>query len=188
MGAIRRSYGVDELLNLFLQANEMFLKKDIELLLLNVSERSWYSRFATYLEDLRKKYHLVGYRVDTEYNRSDAGKIKSILDNHTFQIIPITCDIILHSGGKNKFQDNLLCIEMKKSTALKKEKLEDKKRLSLLTKVSFDDVWSADGKALPEHVCGNVLGIYYEVNEKKRFVYIETYWYGAKTDNFTISF
>ena len=184
----KKIYTADELLNFFLQANEIFLKKDIELLLLNVSERSWYSRFATYLETLRKKYHIVGYRVDTEYNRSEEGKLKTILDDHTFQIIPITCDIILHSGGKNKYQDNLLCIEMKKSTASKKEKLEDKKRLSLLTKVSFDDVWSADGRALPENVCGYVLGLYYEVNVKKRSIYMETYWHGEQMENFTISF
>ena len=183
----RRNYGPEELLQLFLNANAQFLKEDKDLLITNVSERSWYSRFSCYLENLRKKNHINGYYVDTEYNRND-GKLKTMLDDETFKIISITCDIILHSRGKNKLQDNLLCIEMKKATAKEQEKWEDKKRLSLLTKVSFDDVWSADGKALPEHVCGYILGIYYEVNRKKKTIYMETYYQGRKVEDFTISF
>jgi hypothetical protein len=51
---------------------------------------------------------------------------------------------------------------MKKASAPENEKQNDKLRLMALTKDSYDDVWSFDGKTLPEHVCGYTLGIYYE--------------------------
>ena len=39
----------------------------------------------------------------------------------------------------------------------------------------FDDVWSFGGKALPEHVCRYVLGVYYEINYKRKSIRIEYY-------------
>jgi len=150
------------------------LKNDSGLLSSNVSERSWYSRFSIYLTEQVKKSKLNGYYVDTEYNRN-GNKLKTIFDNNTLEIFNITCDLIIHSRGEIYSNDNLICIEMKKSNSPESKKEEDKKRLRLLTKKSFNDVWSADGKALPEHVCGYKLGIYYEVDIKNKFIYIEYY-------------
>ena len=93
-----------------------------------------------------------------EYNRNN-GKIKTI-KNSKEEIITINCDLIIHSRGEIIEQDNLLALEMKKSTAPKEEKLKDKERLMALTKDTFDDVWPFDGKTLPEHVCRYILGIY----------------------------
>ena len=56
--------------------------------------------------------------MDTEYNRN-GGSLKTIFDNERdLKVIKVTCDIIVHSRGKNIKQDNLICIEMKKSTAI----------------------------------------------------------------------
>ena len=69
---------------------------------------------------------------------------------------------------------------MKKSYRPVKEKENDKARLVALTKDSYDEVWSFDGKTLPEHVCGYDLGIYYEIDSKNCLVYIEYYVKGKK--------
>jgi len=164
---------IELLKKIFINANEKFLINDISLIEDNVSERSWYTHLAMYLENEIKEKKINGYWVDTEYNRNN-GKLKTILDNNT-EIIPVTCDIILHSRGNNKLQDNLICIEMKKSTSNDAEKIKDRKRLKILTRKSYDNIWSADGSVLPEYVCGYLLGIYYEVNIKTRKILIEYY-------------
>lgn len=161
---------------MFINANEKFLINDNSLIINNVSERSWYTRLAIYLENEIKEKKIIGYCVDTEYNRNK-GKLKTILDYNT-EIIPVTCDIIVHSRGNNKLQDNLICIEMKKSTSSNAEKIKDRKRLKILTRKSYNNIWSADGRTLPEHVCGYLLGIYYEVNIRTRKILIEYYYDG----------
>ncbi|WP_097028599.1 hypothetical protein [Clostridium peptidivorans] len=64
---------------------------------------------------------------------------------------------------------------MKKSRRPKKEKDKDRERLMALTKDSFDEIWSFDGKTLPEHVCRYKLGVFYEVNYKKKQIALEYY-------------
>lgn len=164
---------VDVLKEIFEKSNLCFLKNDKSLLIHNVSERSWYSRFAIYMTELIKKYGIKNYYVDTEYNRN-GNRLKTVFDTN-LEIINITCDVILHSRGTVFENDNLICIEMKKSNALFTDKEEDKKRLKLLTKNSYDGIWSADGQTLPEHVCGYKLGIYYEINIESKSIYIEYY-------------
>ena len=164
---------VNILIDIFEKANSCFLENDKSLLINNVSERSWYSRFAIYMTEFIGKSGIKNYYVDTEYNRN-GNRLKTVFDVD-LEIINITCDIILHSRGTIFENDNLICIEMKKSNALFKDKEDDKKRLKLLTKNSYDGIWSADGNTLPEHVCGYKLGIYYEVNVEDRTIYIEYY-------------
>ena len=126
------------------------------------------------------------YYVDVEYNRN-AGKLKTIINND-FCITNITCDLIVHSRGENIKQDNLIAIEMKKHTATREEKQNDINRLIALTKDSYDDVWSYDGKTLPEHVCGYIIGIYYEINIRLRKIIIKYYSEGVQVANNIISF
>ena len=38
------------------------------------------------------------------------------------QIVTINCDLIVHSRGQNTLQDNLIALEMKKSTGRQKDK------------------------------------------------------------------
>ena len=77
---------------------------------------------------------------------------------------------------------------MKKSTAVEGTKISDKRRLQILTRDSFDDIWSFDGKELPEHVCRYKLGVYYEVNLRKQMVHIEYYEKGKKSKEYDLNF
>lgn len=177
-----------QIIDVFEKANELFLKEQKDLIISNVAERCWYTSFAIYLNEQITKNNIKGYYVDTEYNRNK-GKLKTIFDNENdFKIYKINCDVIVHSRGKNVKQDNLICIEMKKSTASKDAKISDKRRVKILTKDSFDDIWSYDGKSLPEHVCRYKLGVYYEINIRRQRVLIEYYEKGEKVKEYNIDF
>ena len=168
-------FTTSNLKNIFERASKLFLKEQYLLILSGVSERCWYTQLAMYF-------------VASEYKRNDK-KIKTICySEEELKVIKVTCDIIVHSRGDNIEQDNLICIEMKKSTAKKASKIADKTRLRTLTKDSFDDVWSYDGKTLPEHVCRYKLGVYYEINIKEQKVHIEYYQKGEKSKEYDIKF
>ena len=176
----------DELESLFKQTNSIFLKRECNLILSGVSERCLCATIAGYFIEAIRSTVLQNYYVDVEYNRND-GKVKTII-NGEMKVIPITCDLIIHSRGEQK-KDNVLAIEMIKSTVLKSEKISDKERLIALTKsVDNNDIWSSDGTVHPEHVCGYDLGIYYEVNLGKRFVLIEYYIHGMKNSEEVVHF
>ena len=81
----------------------------------------------------------------------------------------------MHSRGQNVLCDNLIALEMKKSTGRQVDKDSDRTRLECLTKSPEQDVWSYGGKASPEHVCGYGLGIYYEVNFTRGTIWVEYY-------------
>lgn len=177
------------MIEIFENTNELFLKKEKEFLLSGVAERSWYTRLSIYLNKLIEEVGINEYYfVDTEYNRN-LGKVKTILDDtNNFEIVEVICDFLLHSRGNNIIQDNLICIEMKKSTRTKLEKDKDKNKVRILTKDSFDDIWSFDGTCLPEHVCRYILGIYYEINIEIAEAYIEYYNKGKLIKRYEIKF
>jgi len=127
------------------------------------------------------------YKVDVEYNRNKGGKLETITTDGT-NSLNITCDLIVHSRGASKIQDNLIAIEMKKSTRTKKSRNKDRDRLKALTKSEFDDVWSYDGTCLPEHVCRYVLGIYYEINYNTRNIQIEYYKEGLLKKTYKVGY
>ncbi len=175
------------MVELFEQANRRFLDQEQSLLVSNTSERTLCGALMLHLNDLiARDESFSGYHVDVEYNRND-GEIKTILGPE-MQIININCDLILHSRGEHPEQDNLIALEMKKSERPSLEKEKDKNRLIALTKDSFDDIWSNDGKTFPEHVCGYVLGIYYEINYQRHHIDVEYYRCGAKCNEFPITF
>lgn len=161
----------------FFAANRRFLLEEKELLLTDVSERGICARLMLHLQREIDKSIFYKYYVDVEYNRNQ-GKVKTIMNNE-MKIIPITCDLIVHSRGEVVEQDNLLAIEMKKVNATIEDKQKDKERLIALTKTSFDDIWSFDGKTLPEHVCGYLLGIYYEIDQYHNRICMEFYSEGV---------
>ena len=163
----------------FEQSLALFLLQEVDALLSDVNERNNCGRLAIYMEGVARDHGLSAYYADTEYNRKQEGRLKTILDDD-HKIVAINCDLILHSRGKVVAADNLIAIEMKKSDRPEKEKQKDRDRLRALTKASYDDVWSADGIALPEHVCGYVLGTYVELNRAKRICLVEYYSLGAK--------
>lgn len=162
---------------MFARALERFLNTERENILRGTSEPNLCGRLAMALEDERIREGLKEYVVDTEYNRN-GGKVKTIID-HDAQIVTIRCDVIVHSRGRVLPQDNLIAIEMKRASHSDGEKKKDRIRLQAMTKSSFDDVWSADGKTMPEHVCGYVLGYYLELNSAEEHFLVEQYGDGA---------
>ncbi|WP_084783467.1 hypothetical protein [Paenibacillus sp. FJAT-26967] len=181
----------ERLTEIFEKANQKFIKDDLELLLSNVSERTLCGALMLHLNTLVQNSEFAGYKVDVEYNRNKNGKVKTHLKTirgHKDIVVKINCDIIVHSRGNNIHQDNLVAIEMKKSNRKQEEKESDRYRLIALTKDSYDDIWSFDGKTFPEHVCRYALGIYYEVNHKAQFIIIEYYSKGNIFSKKEISF
>lgn len=180
-----------EIITLFETANHQFLASSQSLLQSKVSERTLCGALMLCLHDsIKNKGSFDRYYVDVEYNRNK-GSVKTISKTISGQhehIIKINCDLILHSRGEHPEQDNLIAIEMKKSTRPKSEKESDKDRLKALTKDSFDDIWAYDGHSLPEHVCRYVLGVYYEIDFKRQLVKIVYYWKGQYHQEYTLLF
>lgn len=176
---------------MFEKANKDFIKKNIMLLETQVSERTLCGALMIEIYKVLKNTEFSKYYVDVEYNRNIGGKVKTIrktVQGSDMQIITINCDLIVHSRGENVSKDNLIALEMKKSTGKKVDKEKDKARLECLTKPPGEDIWSYDGKVFPEHVCGYKLGIYYEINYKKRNILIEYYSDGYVYNKYVINF
>jgi hypothetical protein len=166
---------------------DRFFSRELHGVLNGVSERNSCGRLAIHMESVSKEMGLDGYHADTEYNRKQRGELKTILDDQ-HKVIKVTCDLILHSRGKIVAADNFIAVEMKKSSAPSTEKDKDRDRLRALTKDSFDGVWSNDGIALPEHVCGYVLGVFMELDRAQREYRLEFYEKGRQTNVVVRSF
>lgn len=181
----------DEIVNLFEQANTAFLMADQSLFANQVSERTLCGALMLHIHDIIKQdISYADYHTDVEYNRNK-GSIKTVrktIRGSGEEIIPINCDLILHSRGTHFEQDNLLAVEMKKSVRPSSEKNKDRERLIALTKDSFDDIWAWDGKNLPEYVCRYVLGVYYEINYQHQKILIEYYRQGSRVYSYTKEF
>lgn len=173
-----------KLISFFEDANNRFLNENVNFILSNVSERSLCHCLGQSLYYVLMNSDFSSYHIDVEYNRNN-GRIKTI-SNENLVVIPIVCDLIVHSRGEIVEKDNLIAIEMKKSYRSRSEKDKDKARLIALTKQSYDDVWSFDGFTFPEHVCGYELGIYYEINITQNKVFIEYYAKGLKITEYEI--
>lgn len=157
---------------------EFFLHETQEVLE-GVNERSSCGRMAIYMQRIAEANGLRGYFADTEYNRKQDGRVKTIIDRE-LKVVTINCD--LHSRGGSIAADNLIAVEVKKREGREEEKAKDRERLRALTKASYDDVWSYDGVVLPEHVCGYVLGIYIELDRQHRQCLLEYYKSGDKVE------
>ena len=172
----------DQMTALFESADTYFREQDKALFWSQVSERTLCGALMLHLHDIISMDNtFAGYHVDVEYNRNK-GNIKTIqkeISDNQREIIPINCDLIVHSRGECIQQDNLIAIEMKKSHRTRKEKDNDRARLVALTKDSFDDVWAFDGVNPPEHVCGYILGVYYEIDYRRNLILIEYYHRGT---------
>lgn len=175
----------NKLVKIFECANRNLLLEDKELFDSEISERTLCGALMIHLVNALKETDYSSYNVDVEYNRNKNGKLKTItktIEGPDEKIIRVNCDLIVHSRGKIPNQDNLIAIEMKKSSRPKDGKDKDRERLMALTKDSFNDIWSFDGKSLPEHVCRYVLGVYYEINFRERTILLEYYKRGKKVE------
>lgn len=169
------------------QALDDFFQNEVASILDGVSERNNCQRLSIYLEQRASEAGIKGYYADTEYNRKQGGRVKTILDAD-MEVVVIQSDLILHSRGASVGEDNLIAIEMKKSVRPAKEKEDDRKRLRAMTKSSFDGVWSKDGSTHPEHVCGYIMGLYVELDAAKRSALVEHYECGRMSSAKTIAF
>ncbi len=181
------SPSLDEMIALFEQANSEFVKDEAENIASGVSERNLCGCMMLKLRRGLDQSPYADYFVDVEYNRNESGRLKTYVWGKLAPIT-ITCDLIVHSRGRNLIQDNLIAIEMKRHNHPKEAKDSDKLRLKCLTRDSFDDIWSFDGKSLPEHVCRYILGVYYELNSEKRQVAVRYYVKGAMLREYTLKF
>ncbi len=174
------------LLDMLYLANREMLKEDIANIKYDVSERNLCASLMAKLKELIRESKFANYYVDVEYNRN-FGEVKTIIDDD-YNIIQITPDLIIHSRGENVSQDNLLAFEMKKSSATLTEKEKDKKRLRIMTRDSYDNVWCIDDGVLPKHVCGYKIGIYYEIDNIREKILFEVYHKGKLWNRFNHTF
>lgn len=152
-----------------------------------VSERNLCQRLSFPLEARAHAAGLNQYYADAEYNRANDGRLKTIAGEN-MEVVTITCDLILHSRGIKREADNLIAIEMKRSTHPAAEKRKDRIRLMALIREPMDGVWSADGRADPFHVCGYVVGYFAELNLEAGLFRIEEYVRGELKDQFVEHF
>lgn len=151
-----------------------FLREELSNILDDVAERNLCARLAMHFENHMKREHLKGYYADPEYNRKQGGEVKTIICGE-HEVIQITCDLIIHSRGKIMGRDNLIAIEMAKPNKSSQEIRDDKNRLRALTKTSFNDTWSNDGRTHPEHVCGYMSGLFLMIDRRSRDASLESY-------------
>jgi len=161
------------LMHLFIECSEQFVQTERKLILSGVSERCLCGAFMTIFRKVLDKSPFSAYYADIEYNRNFDGQIKTIIDDH-YQVTNITCDLIIHSRGENSLRDNLIAIEMKRDNHPEAEKNKDRIRLRALTKPTNDsETFSADGRVFPQHVCGYILGVFYEISLDKNIINIQ---------------
>lgn len=165
---------------IFNDAFDSFLKREGYTLLQNVSERNTCGRLAYFIERQLESEGVIGYYADTEYNRKQRGKVKTII-NKEFRVISITADLIVHSRGEIAApRDNIIAIEVKKASRPTHEKANDIARLIAMTCEPYNGVWNyEDGH--PEHVCGYAVGIYMEIRREQMQVAFEYFKRGLKT-------
>lgn len=159
---------------IFKEANEMFLRKNINSIERDVAEECLCSSLSKCIEEVMKKKNIIGYYADVNYNRNEY-MYKTII-NDKCEIIRINCDLIVHSRGKNKIQDNLLALEMKKKNN-SKEREENKQRLKIMTKNTY--YGEVIFEELPRHICRYALGIFYDIDKDKREIEMEFYKNGV---------
>lgn len=175
----------EKLMKYFIQSSEIFVTEECNLILSGVSERCLCGSFMLILRKILDSSEFHRYYTDIEYNRNFDGQIKTIIDEN-MEVTNITCDLIVHSRGLNPKLDNLIAIEMKRDDHQESEKRKDKIRLRALTKPTNDSMtYSADGRTLPQHVCGYQLGVYYEISLSQRNIKIEYYRSGNLFSRYT---
>lgn len=106
------------------------------------SERTLCGALMIEIHEELKRTKFSDYFVDVEYNRNIGGKLKTskkTIKGLDEQIVTINCDLIVHSRGQNVLRDNLIALEMKKSTGRKVDKDKDRNRLECLTKSPKQD-------------------------------------------------
>ena len=178
----------DQLKEIIQQSLQRFLESDTRNLQANVSEINLCARLAMFLQLVADEQGLEGYYADTEYNRKQEGAVKTMMGGD-MQVIPIRCDLLLHSRGERILQDNLIAVEAKKRSQHENQIEKDRERLRILTNASYgDNTWSADGIAHPEHVCGYALGCMLVVDGENQSIEVEHFINGETAGSYALNF
>lgn len=112
------------------------------------------------------------YYADIEFNRAFENTINNVQHLPDEEGTPkrVFPDIIVHSRGEVSL-DNLIALEMKKSSASQEEIDDDKARLKHLTKLNTNTSFGS---------YEYILGIYYEINLDKEEIKIEFFYDGNR--------
>lgn len=170
-----------DMMQIFRIAFDEFLKRERANIINDIAERNLCGRLMIYMERSKDNHGLADYFTDIEYNRKH-GEVKTIIDSH-YNVLKITCDLILHSRGTLN-PDNLIAIEMKKKHHKKADKDADRERLVALT--MQENVYPIE--QIPEHVSGYELGLFIELDITDAQYLIEIYQGGAKVAEETGAF
>jgi len=157
------------LLNMLKRAIKILYETDYENIKLDVTEQNICARLAHHLENLMREYdnsHIRKmfkyYYVDVEYNRmvdlNGKKQKKSIIFPCGIEET-IICDLLVHSRGKVKKQDNLLALEMKKT---KNEDSVDSDQERLMSLIS-----PAPNDSQCKSMYNTLLGVFLEYNENE---------------------
>jgi hypothetical protein len=170
----------DTLREIFDCTLDEFLRDEASNISNGVSEQNLCGRLAMILE---RNAHAAGlwlYRADAEYNRNFGGAIKTII-NEKWEVVPIRCDLILHSRGAVVEKDNLIAVEMKRASHSADATQRDRERLRAMTRETYDNNWFPGSGQLPEHICGYELGYLLIVHQARRSIRVEEYADGEKS-------
>lgn len=170
----------------FDSAFSAFLDEEGDSVAGDVSEQNSCGRLAIYLTDAVRARGLAGYYADVEYNRKQFGQVKTIV-NAQAQVIPIRCDLIVHSRGAAGLADNLIAVEMKKDRRPDTERVADRLRLEALTRPTNDLVVYRGGQ-VPVHVSGYRLGAFVLLVGRKRRCTVEYFVDGARVGSRACTF
>lgn len=174
MDTSKSEINLKNLKGMFWEANRAFLENHASLLKRELSERCLCGALMHELNKQLEKKNLKKYYADIEFNGSienSTNNVKRLPDEKGTpkHIFP---DVIVHNRGVEN-PNNLLALEMKKSTARADAKEIDKNRLSLLTSL---------------YPYKYRLGVYYEINHKKRQILIEFYQNGKMVEVKTLDY
>lgn len=181
-GLIKLNEKEKELIETFLHALCVVHKKDSSLFEDDVNERDVCSHIMSEIEKIKNEKWFSNYSVDVDYNRMLGGGPKIIYDERIKKDIPIIPDLVIHGRGRINGHENLLCVEVKKSSASKSEKEDDLHRLRFLTRRSVKKIEKE------KYVFGYYVGIYYEYNSNKESSILKIFKYGCEIKAFICTF
>lgn len=184
---------LEELVELFEEANRRFIDNNERLFEIDVNERTLCGALLVELYKVLYEYDYSDYYVDVEYNRrirrtgkeEDKVYIKSVSCSIDKSQI-INCDLIVHGRGKLSKHDNLIALEMKKTKKngeLRRprkdtEEISDRDRLMVLTESEREC-----NRGNINHFFGYELGVFYKVNHYAGVANAEYYSHGKHIDN-----
>lgn len=172
MEITRDENGFENLKEMFLAANRSFIENHASLLKRELSERCLCGALMCELNKQLEKNACNNYYADIEFNRAFENTINNVKHLPDEEGTPkrVFPDIIVHSRGEVSL-DNLIALEMKKSSASQEEIDDDKARLKHLTKMNTNTSFGS---------YEYILGIYYEINLDKEEIKIEFFYNGNR--------